>query len=517
MTAFKKLGLSDSVLKILSELDFQTPTEIQEKSIPTLLEGETDFIGLAQTGTGKTAAFGLPLIEHIDPHSKKTQALVLSPTRELGKQIADQLATFSKYLFDLNVLAVYGGEPISKQLKMLRKPQHIIIATPGRLIDLIKRKAIDLKNIRFLVLDEADEMLNMGFKDELDEILAYTPEEKYTWLFSATMPKEIKKIVNSYMDDPIEVRINSKEKVNANISHKFVLVRRNDKSEALKRFIDLSPKMRSVVFCRTRMDTQELAEELIQFGYKADAIHGDLSQGQRDKVMKRFKTNKIQLLIATDVAARGIDVNDLTHVFHYTLPDDPSYYTHRSGRTARAGKEGTSIAFTNSREMGKIRRFQKELSISFEKILIPSSDHIFLLKLNDWVDEIKDEKISEDLPQTLIDDVIYELNGFSKSQLIARLMSIQFNNSEVFTNDLNEGLSVDSGGRSGRSGRSSRDGDRRSGGGYKGKKGKKKYGRRTGGGGSSEGGGRSKKRKYGKKDGPSGKKKSGGYKGKKKK
>jgi len=442
LTTFSKLGLSDEVLKVLKELGFEKPTEIQQKSIPKLLVGDRDFIGLAQTGTGKTAAFGLPLLEHIDPDDKATQALVLSPTRELGKQIAEQLNTFSKYKFKLNVLPVYGGEIISKQLKALKKPQHIIIATPGRLIDLIKRKAVKLEQIKFLVLDEADEMLNMGFKDELDEILAYTPEEKQTWLFSATMPKEIKKIVKNYMEDPLEVRINSDEKVNANISHQYVLVRAADKAEALMRFIDMNPKMKSVVFCRTRMDTQNLAEILMKSGYKADAIHGDLGQSQRDRVMKKFKKEQIQLLIATDVAARGIDVNDLTHVFHYTLPDDVSYYTHRSGRTARAGKEGISIAFINGREGGRIRRLERDLKITFERVMVPTSDHIISQTVEQWVIDIKEQSPKGKISQEIIDQVIAEFDNLSKAQLITRLLTQHLDKSDLLTSkDLNEGLS----------------------------------------------------------------------------
>ena len=455
MTAFKDLGLSDEVLKVLTELGFEKPTEIQSKSIPTLLTGDRDFIGLAQTGTGKTAAFGLPLLEQIDPDSKHTQALVLSPTRELGKQIAEQLTTFSKYLFKLNVLPVYGGEAITKQLRALKKPQHIIIATPGRLIDLIKRKAIDLSQLEFLVLDEADEMLNMGFKDELDKILSYTPEAKQTWLFSATMPQEIKKIVNSYMTDPLEVKINSTEKVNANISHQFVLVRGADKSEAMCRFIDMYPDMKSVVFCRTRMDTQTLAEHLQKANYKADAIHGDLSQQQRDRVMKRFKKHDLQLLVATDVAARGIDVNDLTHVFHFTLPDDVSYYTHRSGRTARAGKEGLSIAFINGREGGRIKRLERDLNISFEKILIPTSDHIVDQTITQWSSDIlSTSPKGKEIPQETIDQVIGELSGLSKEQLITRLLIKHLDQSDLLSSrDLNDGMSIskDRGGRSDRS------------------------------------------------------------------
>ena len=304
MTTFKELGLSDEVLKALSGLGFESPTEIQQQAVPQLLEGHHDFIGLAQTGTGKTAAFGLPLLERIDTSVKATQALVLAPTRELGQQIAEQLEKFSKHLDRVNVLAVYGGAAISNQMRALRKTQHVIIATPGRLIDLIERKAVKLDQLKFLVLDEADEMLNMGFKDELDKILSYTPEDKMTWLFSATMPAEIKRIVKKYMDNPIETRVNTKNEVNTNIEHQYVVVKQNDKEEALTRFLDLNPNMRGLVFCRTKRDTQNLAEILLGKNYKADALHGDLSQMQRDRVMRRFKSHDLHVLIATDVAAR---------------------------------------------------------------------------------------------------------------------------------------------------------------------------------------------------------------------
>ena len=350
MGKFKKLGLSEEIVRVITEMGFEEPTDIQKSAIPRLMTEDRDLIGLAQTGTGKTAAFGLPLIERIDPSDGVTQGLSLAPTRELGKQIAEQLNLFSKYLPKINVLAVYGGASIMDQIRALRRPQHIIIATPGRLIDLIKRKAVRLEELRFLVLDEADEMLNMGFKDELEEILSFTPEEKLTWLFSATMPGHIKKIVQKYMDDPIDIRVNTKQEVNKNIKHLYTKVRNKDKMEALTRFIDIYEDMKGVVFCRTRRDTQKLAEDLLSKGYKADAIHGDLSQAQRERVMKRFKKGDLSMLIATDVAARGIDVNDLTHVFHHSLPDDDAYYTHRSGRTARAGKKGISMIFVNGSE-----------------------------------------------------------------------------------------------------------------------------------------------------------------------
>jgi ATP-dependent RNA helicase DeaD len=438
LSTFKSLGLSSEVLKVLSELGFEKPTEIQEHSIPQLLQGNRDFIGLAQTGTGKTAAFGLPLIEQVNPKDKSTQALVLAPTRELGQQIAEQLHTFSKYKHKVNVLAVYGGAAISNQIRDLRKPQHIIIATPGRLIDLIKRKAVKLDKLRFLVLDEADEMLNMGFQDELNEILSYTPDNKLTWLFSATMPKEIRRIVQKYMHEPEEVKVNTKNEVNANIEHQYTVVKRADKTEALFRFLDVHVDMRGLVFCRTKRETQQLAEELMGKGYKADALHGDMSQAQRDRVMKRFKAHKLQVLIATDVAARGIDVNDLTHVFHFTLPDDMSYYTHRSGRTARAGKEGISIAFINGRENGKIRRLEKTLGISFQKVPIPDASDVADQRIESWSQEILDTK-SKKLDPELLEKVNIMFGNLSKEELTAKFLARELQNLNLeSTKDLND-------------------------------------------------------------------------------
>jgi len=436
LTTFKELGLSDEILRVLEELGFETPTDIQLDAIPRLLTEDRDMIGIAQTGTGKTAAFGLPLLQRLDPDSKHIQGLILAPTRELGKQIAEQLAIFSKYQDRINVLPVYGGAPIQHQIKDLRRGQHVVIATPGRLIDLIKRKAVKLDQLEYLILDEADEMLNMGFKEELDEILAYTPEEKLTWLFSATMPGFIKKIVTKYMEDPIEIKIDSKNEVNKNIEHLFVTVRQRDKKEALTRFLDIQEGMRGVVFCRTRRDTQELAEHLVKKKYRADALHGDLSQAQRDRVMRRFKKNELQVLIATDVAARGIDVNDLTHVFHFTLPDENAYYTHRSGRTARAGKEGTSIAFVGKKEKYRINRLERELGINFAPVIIPDVDAIAEIRTRNWVMSILDIKPEGKVSPELIEEANLLFGLISKEELIAKLLVKEIQ-------DLNLGSSKD--------------------------------------------------------------------------
>jgi ATP-dependent RNA helicase DeaD len=436
---FKHLGLSDQVLKAISELGFETPSEIQERAIPHLLKEDRDFIGLAQTGTGKTAAFGLPLLERIDTTLPYTQALILAPTRELGQQIAKQLVFFAKFMPKVNILPVYGGASISTQIRALKKPQHIIIATPGRLIDLSKRKAVKLGDIKYLILDEADEMLNMGFQEEIDEILNYTPEEKLTWLFSATMPKEMVRIVNQYMDNPLEVKLNRKNVVNANIDHQFVLVKHSDKTAALTRFLDSDKSIRGVVFCRTRRDTQELADELLQRNYKADALHGDLSQRLRDRVMNRFRTNDIQILVATDVAARGIDVNDLTHVFHFALPDDLAYYTHRSGRTARAGKKGISLIFTSKRERSRIDYLSKRLGISFTKTLVPTSADIFQQRITNWALDILEKKAKNKVSQEILEQVNLLFSNLSKEELTAKLLTAELERLNLDSHsDLNE-------------------------------------------------------------------------------
>lgn len=449
MTSFKSLGLSEEVLKVLNEMGFEKPSEIQEEAIPQLLSQETDFIGLAQTGTGKTAAFGLPLMEKVDATHKATQALVIAPTRELGQQIAEQLQLFSKYKEKLNVLAVYGGANISTQINKLKNPQHIIIATPGRLMDLIKRKAVKLGEIKYVVLDEADEMLSMGFKEDIDSILRHTPDYKRTWLFSATMPFEIKKIVDEFMDNPIEVKVNTKNTVNVNIDHQYVSVKQSNKTEALCRFLDVDFDMRGVVFCRTKRDTQNLAELLMQKKYRADALHGDLSQHQRDRVMKRFKDHQLQVLIATDVAARGIDVDDLTHVFHFNLPDDLSYYTHRSGRTARAGKKGISLVFATGREQERIRQIQKKLKIEFTQVEIPNSEQISAQRIENWSRIILETPV-KNVDQELVDVADILLGGLSKKELISKLVAIELENlTSESEQDLNEKANTGGGGRSG--------------------------------------------------------------------
>ncbi len=459
MTSFQKMGLSEDVLKAIDELGFDKPSEIQSKAIPYLLTEYIDFIGLAQTGTGKTAAFGIPLVERIDPENEQTQALILAPTRELCQQIAQQLKLFGKYHEGINMLAVYGGSPISTQIKALKNnTQHIIIATPGRLIDLINKKRVDLSGIHAVVLDEADEMLNMGFKEEIDEILSFSPEDKMTWLFSATMADDIKTIVRTYMESPYEVHIKNKTRVNANIEHQFICVKHSNKTEALKRIIDVHDNMRAVVFCKTKRDTQSLAEVLLKQGYKTDALHGDLSQELRDRVMKRFKNESIQILIATDVAARGIDVNDLTHVIHYALPDDNAYYTHRSGRTARAGKKGISIAFINGKERWKLKRLENQLKISFEHVLIPNADEIVSHRVKQWTNKLVDSDEPGKQIDKHIEEVMNDLEKLSKEDLVKRLLAKELEQlkNKDGQDDINEAIlsrDNDRGGNRKRSGR----------------------------------------------------------------
>ncbi|MBV6646194.1 MAG: DEAD/DEAH box helicase [Cyclobacteriaceae bacterium] len=444
MKSFADLGLSTPILEALSSIGIVEPTDIQQQAIPLLTSGKMDFIGLAQTGTGKTAAFGLPLIENIDPATLMPQALVLAPTRELGQQIAQQLEAFSKKLFDLKVLAVYGGAPIGPQIKALKRPVHIVIATPGRLLDLINRKAVTLKEVQYVVLDEADEMLNMGFKEDLRQILSTTPNEKNTWLFSATMPPEIRQIIKDYMTDPTEVSVNASIKVNTNIEHQFVVTKTADKLAALKRFLDIQPEMRGIMFCRTKIETQKIAEQLGKEGYSADALHGDLSQQQRDKVMKRFKSHNIQLLVATDVAARGIDVNDLTHVIHHTLPDQIENYTHRSGRTARAGKKGISLAFINGRESRKIKLIENKSNLKFKKIEVPQMNQIQSIRLEKWAGSILGNQGSIELGTDLATPIIALFEDMTKDQLLQKLMSMELAKiTQDSHGDLNESTSAE--------------------------------------------------------------------------
>lgn len=427
MESFETLGLSGGMVESVKRIGFEVPTPIQEKAIPVLLEGNRDFVGLAQTGTGKTAAFGLPLLELCDEEVRETQALVLAPTRELCLQITGDLENFSRQYKRFNIVAVYGGSSISEQIKKIKKGAQIIVATPGRLIDLIERKVIHLQTIRFVVLDEADEMLNMGFKEDLDEILSHTPETKYTWLFSATMPAEVRRIMKNYMTDPFDLSIGEKNTSNVNIQHQYVVVKEKDRYAVLKRILDFHPDIFGLIFCRTRMDTQQVADKLMKDGYNADSLHGDLTQQQRDKVMKNFRQKTIRILVATDVAARGIDVDDITHVVHLNIPDEIEFYTHRSGRTARAGKTGVSIAIIAKKELGKIRQIEKMVKATITRIPIPAGQEICQKQLLSLMRKVHDVKVKEPEIAEFLPAVFEELKDLSKEELIKRFASIEFN------------------------------------------------------------------------------------------
>lgn len=427
MESFETLGLSGGMVESVKRIGFEVPTPIQEKAIPVLLEGNRDFVGLAQTGTGKTAAFGLPLLELCDDDVRETQALVLAPTRELCLQITSDLETFSRQYKRFNIVAVYGGSSISEQIKKIKKGAQIIVATPGRLIDLIERNVIHLQTIRFVVLDEADEMLNMGFKEDLDEILSHTPDTKYTWLFSATMPAEVRRIMKNYMTDPFELSIGERNTSNVNIQHQYVVVKEKDRYAVLKRILDFHPDIFGLIFCRTRMDTQQVADKLMKDGYNADSLHGDLTQQQRDKVMKNFRQKTIRILVATDVAARGIDVDDITHVVHLNIPDEIEFYTHRSGRTARAGKTGVSIAIIAKKELGKIRQIEKMVKATITRIPIPAGQEICQKQLLSLMRRVHDVKVKEAEIAEFLPAVFEELKDLSKEELIKRFASIEFN------------------------------------------------------------------------------------------
>lgn len=427
MNSFENLGLSEAILGAIKELGFENPTPIQEKAIPVLLEGRSDFVGLAQTGTGKTAAYGLPLLELIEQDEKIPQALILSPTRELGIQIADDLRKFSKNILNLNVVNVYGGASIDDQIRKLRRGAHVIVATPGRLLDMIRRKAVNLSKIEYLILDEADEMLNMGFKEDIDAILTATSEDKLTWLFSATMPKEVRRISKNYMTDPVEVTVGTANTTNKNIAHQYYLINNRDRYNVLKRVVDYYPDIFGIVFCRTRKETQEVAELLMKDGYSADSLHGDLSQVQRDKVMRSFKNKTLQILVATDVAARGIDVDDLTHVIHYNLPDEMEFYTHRSGRTARAGRTGQSIALVTPRDERKVKDLSRKLKVEFEQVKVPVGEEVCERQLLHFMHRIKEVNLEENNIDTYFESINGELADLSREEIIKKFVSLEFN------------------------------------------------------------------------------------------
>lgn len=427
MEAFSEKGLNSDIIKAISELGFVKPTPIQEKTIPAILTSGNDIIALAQTGTGKTAGFGLPILELIDRNNKQTQALMLCPTRELCLQITKDLQNFSKYMQGINIVAVYGGTSIVGQINDLKRGAHIVVGTPGRTLDLIERKALKVNNVCWLVLDEADEMLQMGFKDELDSILEGTPKEKQTLLFSATMPDGVRKIAQNYMTNPDEIAVGRKNQGSDNIKHIYYLTKATNKYLVLKRIADINPNIYGIVFCRTRQETKEIADKLIQDGYNADALHGDLSQSQRDFVMQRFRMKALQILVATDVAARGLDVNELTHVINYNLPDDPEVYIHRSGRTGRAGKSGTSIAIIHSRETHRLKDIEKLSQKKFEYAEVPGGREICEKRLFSLVDKFENIEIDNAQIESFLPAIMKKLVWLDRDELIKRFISVEFN------------------------------------------------------------------------------------------
>ncbi len=425
MQTFKEIGLKPELLQSLEKMGFETPTPIQAETIPYLLESDNDLVALAQTGTGKTAAFGLPVLNKINLEQREIQTIILCPTRELCLQITGDMERYSEFM-PISVVPVYGGAPIFKQISAIKQGCHVVVGTPGRVNDLINRRKLDLSGIRFLILDEADEMLKMGFKDEMDAILAQTPAMKQTLLFSATMPQDIASIAGRYMNAPKKISVTSQNKTAENIEHHYSITSPRNAYEALRRYADMNKNIYSLVFCRTRVETKEIADKLIADGYNADSLHGDLSQGQRDQVMGRFRNRHLQILVATDVAARGLDVNDVTHVLHYHLPDDSENYVHRSGRTGRAGKSGISMAFITPGEVRRLRMLEKQIRKSFVKQDIPSGKEVFQMRLSNYLNNMAADS-AEDFPidqfQGMIDE---KLGSLSREDLIKKLIVNEF-------------------------------------------------------------------------------------------
>ncbi|MDE6581474.1 MAG: DEAD/DEAH box helicase [Duncaniella sp.] len=427
MKTFEELGVAEPLRRAIEDLGFEQPMPVQERVIPRLLGDAKDIVALAQTGTGKTAAFGLPVLQRINPAERRPQALILSPTRELCLQIASDLADFSKFIPEVKVLPVYGGSSIESQIRGLREGVQIIVATPGRLIDLIKRGVVKLEHVNTVVLDEADEMLNMGFLDSIEEILSYVPEDRKMLMFSATMPSDILKIAKRYMKDYEEIVVGTRNEGAQNVRHVYYMVHAKDKYLALKRIADNSPGIYAIIFCRTRRDTQEIADKLIKDGYNAEALHGDLSQQQRDIVMKKFRDRVVTLLVATDVAARGLDVDDLTHVINYGLPEDAAVYTHRSGRTGRAGKSGVSVAIIHSREKSKLREIERIIGKTFERKDVPTPQHIIEKQLYNLADRLERVEVNDDEIMRYIPGISRKLSWLSQEDLLKRVISLEFN------------------------------------------------------------------------------------------
>ncbi|MFC2081472.1 DEAD/DEAH box helicase [Bacteroidota bacterium] len=424
---FKDLGLQDDILKAVSKLGFRTPSEIQEKAIPILSSGTDDFVGLAQTGTGKTAAFGLPLIQHTDFSNRNTQGLVICPTRELCMQITKDLVTFANFQSNPNIVPVYGGSSIDEQIRRIKKGAHIVVATPGRLLDLINRKAIKLHTVHRVILDEADEMLNMGFKEDIDSILEQTPAEKRVWLFSATMPKDVRRIANNYMKDPLEIVVGRQNSSAINIDHRYFMMKERDRYYALKRVLDYYPDIFGLVFCRTRRETGSVSEKLEKEGYNVVALHGDLSQGQRDAAMKKFRDRTAKILVATDVAARGIDVDDISHVIHYNLPDELEIYTHRSGRTARAGRSGISITLINTREINKIHQIEKIIQEKVEYARIPDAEEICEKQMYALMDKVVQTSVDDEAIERYWPVIYEKLKGYPAEDIVMKFISTELN------------------------------------------------------------------------------------------
>lgn len=424
---FKDLGLREELNKAVESLGFVNPMPIQEQAIPTILYNDVNLIALAQTGTGKTAAFGLPILNRIDMEQEHTQAVIICPTRELCIQIANDLKKFAQYIKDLRIVPVYGGASIEVQIKELKRTTHIVVATPGRLNDLLLRKKVSISKVKYVVLDEADEMLNMGFKDDLDNILFKTPEDKNTYLFSATMPKEVEEIADTYISNPVRIQIGERNEGSKNVQHFYYLVHQKDRYLALKRIADYYPDIYAIIFCRTKVETQEVADMLIKDGYNADSLHGDLSQAQRDHVMSRFRLRNIQMLVATDVAARGLDVNNLTHVINYELPDELEQYVHRSGRTGRADKQGISIAIINLKEKHKIKSLEKILKKEFTKANIPTGKEVCKKQLFNMINRVENVDVDSEEIEAFIPEISKKLSWMDREELIRHFVSLEFN------------------------------------------------------------------------------------------
>jgi ATP-dependent RNA helicase DeaD len=446
MSTFLELGLKEPIIKALSGLGYEKPTVIQEKAIPQIISSTDDLKAFAQTGTGKTAAFSLPIIELLDPSSSNVQAIILSPTRELAVQIGNNIKDFCKYLKDVKVTTVYGGSSIEDQIRSLKKGSQIVVGTPGRTVDLINRRALKLGNVQWLVLDEADEMLNMGFKDELDKVLEATPETKQTLLFSATFPREVESIARNYMTKPVEITSGQKNQGSDNVSHEYYAVTERTRYPALKRIADLNPNIYAIIFCRTRRETQEVADKLIKDGYSADSLHGDLSQAQRDSVMGKFRKKTIQILVATDVAARGLDVSELTHVINHKLPDQIENYTHRSGRTGRAGNKGISIVLVNGKEKGKLRPIEKIIKKKFIQAKVPSGKEICQNQLMNLIDKVQAIEVNETQINEFLPNIYDKLKDLDREELIQKFVSLEFNTMLAYyenAKDLNDLSSKD--------------------------------------------------------------------------